>query len=331
MAAFRSFRAARRACARVLPFLAAALAAQPLAAQGIGVGLRLGVGGGGEMCRAGLVPGAEVRTGGALYGVAVLDTYVFRLSDRDPCPTRRTAEGREEVTRVPVTAPRLRAGVGWAGALGDLRTDARAYVGQQGVLEGFQPLVGAGVGIGRGAWGVEAGGTLHRADVNERVLVPGTDLVAGELLLRREWVPSFDAAARFDVGALTGRGSPGYAGGLGRPVLGGLAAGAVGAGLGFLGGLAAYSACEGDEVCLLPALAGAIIGETLALPLGVHLAEGRRGSYPLGALASAGVAAAGLGAMALVGNSGPPAQGIAVMIPVAQLAAAIAVERRTAR
>ena len=161
--------------------------------------------------------------------------------------------------------------------------------------------------------------------------MPDTGLPAGELPLRHEWVPSFEAAARFDAGALTGRGAPGYAGGLGRPVLGGIAAGALGAGVGFLGGLAAYGACEGDEICLSPALAGAIVGETLALPLGVHLAEGRRGSYPLGALASAAVTAAGLGAMSLVGDSGAPAQGIAVLVPVAQLLASITVERRTAR
>lgn len=315
--------------------LAAALGAQPLAAQGsgpaLGVGLRLGVGGGGEMCRAALIPGAEVRTGGALYGVAVLDAYVSRLTERDPCPTRRTAEGREEVTRIPLTAPRIRAGVGWAGSLGGLRTDARLYAGQQGVLEGFQPLAGVGLGVGTGGWSVEAGGTLHRADVYEVVPVPGTGLPAGELLLRQEWVPSFEAAARFDAGALTGRGGPGYAGGLGRPVLGGLAGGALGAGVGFLAGLAANGSCEGDEVCVLPAFAGAILGETLGLPLGVHVAEGRRGSYPLGALASVGVTAAGLGLMSLVGDSGPPAQGIAVMVPVAQLLASIAVERRTAR
>ncbi|HEU0076423.1 MAG TPA: hypothetical protein VFQ76_02165 [Longimicrobiaceae bacterium] len=319
------------ACALLL----LASSARPLAAQDdgprLGVGLRIGVGGGGEMCRAALVPGAEVRTGGALYGVAVLDTYLFRVRDHDPCPTRRTAEGREEVTRVPVTAPRLRAGVGWAGALGETRTDARLYVGQQGVLEGFQPLAGVGVGIGRGAWGVEAGGTLHRADVNEVVPVPGTSIPSGERLLRREWVPSFEAAGRFDAGALTGRGSPGYAGGLGRPVLGGIAGGALGAGVGFLGGLTAARTCEGDEICLLPAMAGAVVGETLGVPLGVHLAEGRRGSYPLAALASVGVTAVGLGAMAAVDNTGASAQGIAILVPVAQLWASIAVERRTAR
>ncbi|MEW5931380.1 MAG: hypothetical protein AB1941_28265, partial [Gemmatimonadota bacterium] len=105
----------------------------------------------------------------------------------------------------------------------------------------------------------------------------------------------------------------------------------LGGAAGFLAGLAANRSCEGDEACLLPALAGAVVGETLGLPLGVHVAEGRRGSYALGALASVGVAAAGLGLMSLVGDSGPPAQGIAVMVPVAQLLASIAVERRTAR
>ncbi|HEV2146545.1 MAG TPA: hypothetical protein VGR37_03935, partial [Longimicrobiaceae bacterium] len=89
--------------------------------------------------------------------------------------------------------------------------------------------------------------------------------------------------------------------------------------------------CEGDEICLMPALVGAIVGETLGVPLGVHLAEGRRGSYALGALASAGITAAGLAGFALLGDSGPPAQGIAVLVPVAQLWASIAVERRTAR
>ncbi|MEW5931678.1 MAG: hypothetical protein AB1941_29770, partial [Gemmatimonadota bacterium] len=211
MAPLRRFFAARAACAPAL-LLAAALGAQPLAAQGSGlsldVGLRLGVGGGGGMCRAALIPGAEVRTGGALYGVAVLDAYVSRLTERDPCPTRRTAEGREEVTRIPLTAPRIRAGVGWAGSLGGLRTDARLYAGQQGVLEGFQPLAGVGLGVGTGGWGVEAGGTLHRADVYERLPAPDAGLPAGERPLRREWAPSFEAAARFEAGALTGRGAP---------------------------------------------------------------------------------------------------------------------------
>lgn len=318
-----------------LTLLVCTLATAPapaLAAQepGPGVGLRLGVGGGGGLCAPALLPGVEVRTGGRLYGVAVLDTYLSRSKDRDPCGARRSPEGREEVTRIPLTAPRMRAGVGVAGSPGGVDADARFYVGQQGVLEGPQPLAGVGVGLGRGGWAVELGGHLHRARVHEVVPIPDTEL-NDERLLRREWAPSFEAAARFRAGALGGgRGTDG-ATGLWRPVLGGVAGGTAGAAVGFVGGLVAARGCEGDEVCLMPALVGAVVGETLGVPLGVHLAEGRRGSLALGALASAGVTAAGLGAIAFFGDSGPPAQGVAVLVPVAQLWAAIAVERRTAR
>ncbi|HEV2149327.1 MAG TPA: hypothetical protein VGR37_18130, partial [Longimicrobiaceae bacterium] len=99
---------------------APAMAAQD-AGPGVGVSVRIGVAGG-SLCRAAVVPGVEVRTGGTAYAVAVLDTYLFRTGDRDPCGTERTAGGGEEVTRVPLTAPRMRAGVGWAGAAGGMRT-----------------------------------------------------------------------------------------------------------------------------------------------------------------------------------------------------------------
>lgn len=62
----------------------------------------------------------------------------------------------------------------------------------------------------------------------------------------------------------------------------------------------------------------------MGIATGVHLANGRRGSLPLGALASAGILAVGL-----VASSEQPE--LALVVPIGQIVGAVNVERRTAR
>jgi hypothetical protein len=71
---------------------------------------------------------------------------------------------------------------------------------------------------------------------------------------------------------------------------------------------------------------GAPIGESLLLPVGVHLANGRRGNLPLSVLASLGITGAGI-AMAVSTSEAK----ILVAIPIAQLLACTAIERSTSR
>lgn len=112
-----------------------------------------------------------------------------------------------------------------------------------------------------------------------------------------------------------------------RLVVGGLLGGGVGLGLGALvvGALGGGDTLCGDDPCgFAEAIFGAIGGVVTLLPLGVHLANGRRGNYGLSLLASAGIAAAGL-ALAGGGDHGE----VLVAVPVLQLVSSILIERGT--
>jgi hypothetical protein len=110
-------------------------------------------------------------------------------------------------------------------------------------------------------------------------------------------------------------------------VLGGVAGGT----LGFIAGGLIGSVLDGPpdddctEICFGDGvIPGVLIGEALGLALGVHLANGRRGSFSTGALVSAGILAVGV-----AGLLEEPQ--IVFLIPVGQLVGAIHAERRTDR
>ncbi len=112
-----------------------------------------------------------------------------------------------------------------------------------------------------------------------------------------------------------------------RLVLGGVLGGGVGLGLGALigGALGGGDTLCGDDPCgFAEAIFGAIGGEVALLPLGVHLANGRRGNYGLSLLASAGIAAGGL-ALAGGGDHGE----VLAAVPVLQIVSSILIERGT--
>jgi hypothetical protein len=275
-----------------------------------GVSLTLGLAGGGGLEGFAVVPGIELRTRGAIHLFGAADAYLVtgRASSSEPPPAASV-----EVTRTSLSPPRLRAGLGWRVA----DVDVRGYVGQQGIVEGFQPLVGAGAVLDIGGWGIGVDGSLHRGTVYERVGLPEHPGVVTETPLRTTWTPRWQVSARTDLGTVPGN--------IMRPVLIGSAAGAAG---GLLGGLAGavLAGCSG-EGCAGPVIVGAVVGGTLTLPLGVHLAEGRRGSLAASTLASVGIAAAGVAATALT-RADVAHQGIWVLVPVGQMVAAIAIERR---
>jgi hypothetical protein len=107
----------------------------------------------------------------------------------------------------------------------------------------------------------------------------------------------------------------------------GLMAGAIGffAG-GFLGADIDKAGSDGYEEWdgLAGFIIGAPIGESLLLPVGVHLANGRRGNFPLSLLASVGIAGAGIFAAAAAEEPY-----MLLSIPILQLAACTAIERST--
>lgn len=106
-------------------------------------------------------------------------------------------------------------------------------------------------------------------------------------------------------------------------ILGGAAGFAGGAILGAL--LAPEPESDWDFTRVFAAGVAATAGEAALLPLGVHLENGRRGSYGYALAASTGIAALGL---AVAFNTADPYRGSAlVSIPIAQLAASIAIER----
>jgi hypothetical protein len=107
-------------------------------------------------------------------------------------------------------------------------------------------------------------------------------------------------------------------------VLGGLLLGAGGLFAGALVGDRFQSfPCED---CIEGAFYGALVGESLAIPLGVHLGNGRRGHAGAELAASLGIGALGVGAAALTDE-----WTLILAVPIAQIVSAIAIERRTAR
>jgi hypothetical protein len=112
-----------------------------------------------------------------------------------------------------------------------------------------------------------------------------------------------------------------------EPVAAGLLAGTVGFfGGGFVGAAIDKASSEGYEEWdgLYGFIIGASIGESLLLPVGVHLANGRRGNLPLALLASIGIAGTGIALAASAEDAK-----ILVAIPIAQLVACTAIERST--
>lgn len=106
--------------------------------------------------------------------------------------------------------------------------------------------------------------------------------------------------------------------------LGGVLGGAAGA---FAGGIIGAKAADTCEDCALEGLVyGLVAGGSAALPLGIHLANRRRGNYGLSLLASLAIGAAGFGAT-LASHEG----GVMIAVPVLQLVSSIAIERSTTR
>jgi hypothetical protein len=112
----------------------------------------------------------------------------------------------------------------------------------------------------------------------------------------------------------------------GGMVVAGVTAGAVGlfAGAYAGGALGGGNRICGDDPCGLEgALWGAVLGESVVLPLGVHLAGGRRGNYGTELVTSVVIATGGV-LLAYASGSGIPL----LAVPIAQLASGIAIEAR---
>jgi len=132
--------------------------------------------------------------------------------------------------------------------------------------------------------------------------------------------PATPSAAAADLG-MAARTSGGNVGGM---ILGGVGLGAAGLfGGALIGDRFQRFPCED---CIEGAFYGALAGESLAIPLGVHLANHRRGNLAPALAASLGIGALGLGAAAVTDQ-----WGILLAIPVFQVAASIGIERHTAR
>jgi hypothetical protein len=135
----------------------------------------------------------------------------------------------------------------------------------------------------------------------------------------------------------------------GRLVAGGLAGGAADALAGALiaGGLRFLGPCDDQDGCIDRyadwAFSGAVLGQSVGLPLGVHLANDRQGRLPPALLASAGIGTAGLIAYWGIQRYGTDGWGntrgnpdlltaaTLVPVPVLELVTSIAIERATSR
>jgi hypothetical protein len=106
-------------------------------------------------------------------------------------------------------------------------------------------------------------------------------------------------------------------------VFGGLMAGVAGFGAGALA--FRQRSCDGLE-CLASAFYGGLAGLSVGAPLGVHLANGKRGRYGPALAASLAIGGMGLGAAILADEPS-----LLLAIPVLQIAASIGIERATSR
>ena len=119
----------------------------------------------------------------------------------------------------------------------------------------------------------------------------------------------------------------------GTSVVGMTAGGLIGGAVGFAGGaligatLGGGNAICGDDACGLEEAAyGAIVGQSVLLPLGVHIANGRRGNYGYSLITSMVIGAAGIAAVHAT-NDGAPF----IAVPVLQLVSSILIERATSK
>lgn len=86
------------------------------------------------------------------------------------------------------------------------------------------------------------------------------------------------------------------------------------------------SICYDDPCGLEEALLGAVIGETVLLPLGVHLANHSRGNYGYSLLGALAVGAAGIGLAGATDSAE-----LLLAIPIGQIISSVLIERATSR
>ena len=112
-------------------------------------------------------------------------------------------------------------------------------------------------------------------------------------------------------------------------ILGGLLGGALGFfGGGLAGALLNEPESSEDDLAVIEGFAiGAVIGETVTLPLGVHIANRRQGNYGYSLLAAAGLTAVGLA----FATSGEDHLEYLFPVPVLQLISSVLIERNTTR
>ena len=118
-------------------------------------------------------------------------------------------------------------------------------------------------------------------------------------------------------------------GSLGGSVAGGLVLGGGGFLTGAFAGLALAQGCSSEFCGWRAAFYGAAVGGTLGMAAGVHLGNGRRGSFLLDCLAAAGVWTIGIGITAASHWDATVTPIAFVTIPLAQMAATIGIERLT--
>jgi hypothetical protein len=112
---------------------------------------------------------------------------------------------------------------------------------------------------------------------------------------------------------------------VGAGIAGGVLGGVGGAFLGTVIGASSASGCQGEYCAFGPALLGFGLGEAIGLAAGTHLGARGSGNVALSALTSVGILVGGL-LVAAAAPPGTPAIGL-TLIPAAQLAAALAMER----
>lgn len=151
--------------------------------------------------------------------------------------------------------------------------------------------------------------------------VPGRTLPAQRIpanpFPRADFVPASQPLTRAALGAASGGGDEAKL----------VFAGAIGAVAGFaFGAIAFRSRSCGELDCWVPAFYAAMAGESLGVPVAVHLANGRRGRSGQALLASLAIGAGGLGVAMLTHDPR-----LLLVIPIGQIASSIAIERSTAR